>query len=335
MRADLARRKAPLGAGGRMAIEPDAAVIESGVLAGVTTGAPVAISIENRDHASWAGKSVPAFSVPRPGHADLSAAVKYGYGDCRFALERASARETAVRTAAGACCKALLKEFGIAVRSRILSIGGEPCGPDGSGAEDAIARARAGGWTLGGVVEVSAEGVPCGLGSHVSAAGKLDAALAAAVVAVQSVKAVEFGDGFALAGMKGVEAQDAVIPGSGGALLRPTNRAGGIEGGISNGMPVVLRVALKPIPTTLQPQDSTDLSSGAACKTRYERSDVCHVPRAAVVIEAAVAIVLAGFLCEKLGGDSLDEMKERFKALRKPMAPMPGFSGAPLVFWEK
>ena len=335
IRADLARRQIPLGAGGRMSIETDVAAIEGGVMAGVATGAPVALSIENRDHAAWAGRSVPALAVPRPGHADLAAAVKYGYGDCRFALERASARETAARTAAGACCRALLAEFGIEVSSRIVEIGGVPGDASSPAVAEAIARARRDGETLGGIIEVRACGVPPGLGSHVSASRRLDAALAAAVVSVQSVKGVEFGDGFALAAMPGTKAQDPIVPGPDGLLHRPTSRCGGIEGGISNGSPIVLRAALKPIPTTLSPQDSADLSSGAPAKTRYERSDTCAVPRAAVVLEAAVALVLADALSEKLGGDSLAEMKRRFAALPRLEAKNPAFSGAAVVFWPR
>lgn len=299
IRADLARRQIALGAGGRMAIETDRAVITGGVLAGRTTGAPVALTIANANHAAWKGRDVPAYTVPRPGHADFAAAVKYGYDDIRPALERASARETASRVAAGACCRAFLRAFGIAVSGRVTALGGAPC----DGAEAAaplIAAARAEGETLGGVIETTATGLPVGLGSHVSADRRLDARLAAAVLSVPAIKGVEFGDGFALAARKGTETR---------------GRMGGLAGGITDGDPLVFRVAMKPIPTTIKPQPTFDMADGASAQTVYERSDVCPVPRAVVVIEAAACLVLADALAEKLGGDSLAEMKTRFDAL--------------------
>ena len=301
VRADLARRQLAQGAGGRMSIETDCARIVSGVMAGVTTGAPVAMRIENRDHVSWKGKAVPPYTVPRPGHADFAAVVKYGYDDIRPALERASARETAARTAAGACCRALLAQFGISVSGEWK-------------VEGDIEAARAEGETLGGLIEVRAEGVPVGLGSHVSADRRLDARLAAAVMSVPAIKGVEIGDGFALARMKGTEA---------------SGRTGGITGGISDGSVIMVRAAMKPIPTTLKPQRSVDLATGAEAETRYERSDVCPVPRATVVVESAVAIVLADALAEKLGGDSVAEMKERFAQLPRTRR----LAGKAAVFW--
>ncbi len=295
--ADLARRQLPLGAGGRMAIEKDAAIVTSGVLAGKTTGAPIAIRIVNRNHEAWKGREVAAYTVARPGHADEAACVKYGYDDIRPALERASARETAARVAAGACARAFLSEFGIRVVSRIVSLGGET---DESKFEAAVAAAKEEGETLGGVIEVTASGVPVGLGSHVSAERRLDARLASAVISIQAMKGVEFGGGFALAGMKGTETRGMM---------------GGLAGGISDGTPIVLRAAMKPIPTTIRQQQAKDLATGRDAKTVYERSDVCPVPRAAVVVESAVAAVLADELQRKLGGDSIAEMKPRFDAL--------------------
>lgn len=311
IRADLARRQLLLGAGGRMAIETDRAEITGGVLAGRTTGAPIALVIPNRNHEAWRGKEVPAFTTPRPGHADFAAAVKYGYDDVRPALERASARETAARVAAGACCRAFLKEFGIAVSGRIVSIGGET---DEAAIEKAIAAATQEGETLGGVIELTATGLPVGLGSHVSADRRLDARLAAAMLSVQAIKGIEFGDGFALAGMKGTATR---------------GRMGGLCGGVTDGEMLVLRVAMKPIPTTRKPQPTVDLATGQAAETVYERSDVCPVPRAVVILEAMACLVLADAISEKLGGDSLDEMKPRFAALPRTVRLDPHGK----VFW--
>lgn len=301
IREDLARRQIALGAGGRMAIETDRAILTGGVLEGVTTGAPVAMTILNANHAAWKGKAVKAYTVPRPGHADFAAVVKYGYDDIRPSLERASARETASRVSVGACCRALLKEFGIDVKGTY-------------DVADDIEVARKEGETLGGIIEVVATGIPVGLGSHVSADRRLDARLAAAAMSIPAIKGVEIGDGFALARMKGTETR---------------GRMGGVTGGISDGTPLVVRVAMKPIPTTLKPQPTVDLATGEAAETVYERSDVCPVPRAVVVVEAAVCTVLADALVEKLGGDSLEEMKARFALLPKTRK----LSAEPKVFW--
>ena len=311
IRADLARRQIALGAGGRMAIETDRAEITGGIMSGRTTGAPISLRILNRNHEAWKGKEIAAFTTPRPGHADFAAAVKYGYDDVRPSLERASARETASRVAVGACCRAFLKEFGIEVAGRIVSIGGK------TGEEEiaaAIAAATQEGETLGGIVEVKATGLPVGLGSHVSADRRLDARLAAAMISIPAIKGVEFGDGFALAGMKGTGTR---------------GRMGGISGGISDGGELVLRVAMKPIPTTRKPQPTIDLATGSPAETVYERSDVCPVPRAVVVAEAMACITLADALVEKLGGDSLDEMKSRFAALPRTIRLDPRKK----VFW--
>ena len=314
IRADLARRQLALGAGGRMAIETDRATITSGVLAGVTTGAPVAMTIVNANHAAWKGREVPAYTAPRPGHADFAAVVKYGYDDIRPSLERASARETASRVAVGACCRALLATFGIAVKGRLVALGGQPCDADGASAADLVEQAKREGETLGGVIEVSVTGVPVGLGSHVSADRRLDGRLAAAVMSVPAMKGVEIGDGFALAAMKGTETR---------------GRMGGVTGGISDGGTIVVRAAMKPIPTTLKSQPTVDLATGEACGTTYERSDICPVPRAVVVVESAVCLVLADALAEKLGGDSVGEMKRRFDLLPKTRRLSPEKK----VFW--
>ena len=311
IRADLARRQIPLGAGGRMAIETDRAEITGGVMAGRTTGAPVAFRILNRNHEAWQGKEITALTAPRPGHADFAASVKYGYDDIRPALERASARETAARVAVGACCRAMLKEFGIEVAGRIVSIGGKS---DEKEIAEAIVAAAEEGETLGGVIEIKATGLPVGLGSHVSADRRLDARLAAAMVSVPAIKGVEFGDGFALADMKGTETR---------------GRMGGLCGGITDGEELVLRVAMKPIPTTRKPQPTVDLATGASAETVYERSDVCPVPRAVVILEAMACLTLADALAEKIGGDSLDEMKPRFESLPRNVR----LDAGKKVFW--
>lgn len=341
---DLARRQRGFGRGGRMQIERDHARLTGGVLAGRTTGGPIAITIDNLDHAAWAARDIEPMTVPRPGHADLTGALKHGHRDLRLSLERASARETAMRVAVGACCRALLAEFGIRIGGCVTAIGGvalpaeEPSADPAAWSErfaraeandvrcpdpataarmhDAIAAAITARDTLGGVVEVAALHVPPGLGSFAQHDRRLTAALAAAVASIPAVKAVEFGLGAAAAVRPGTQAHDALQL-AGGELRSPTNRAGGLEGGISNGAPLVVRAALKPIATTLAPQQSVDLATGAPAETRYERSDFCQVPRAVPIVEAMVAFVLADALCDKLGGDSLDEMRPRFETLRR------------------
>ncbi|MCL1921085.1 MAG: chorismate synthase [Kiritimatiellaeota bacterium] len=321
--ADLARRQLPLGAGDRMKIETDHAQILSGVMEGLTTGAPIALLITNADHANWAGRGIAPYPVPRPGHADLAAAIKYGYSDIRPALERASARETAARVAVGAICRAFLAHFGINVIGRITQVAHET---DPDAFARVIAAAQDDGETLGGIIEVCAENVPPGLGSHVQADRRLDARLAQALMSIQAVKGVEIGDAFANAARPGTQAHDPIRAG----LMRPTNRCGGIEGGISNGSPVVARLAMKPIPTTLKPQPTVNLATGQETATAYERSDICPLPRAVVVAEAAAAFVLADALIEKLGGDSLAEMAPRMEQAR---AAAPALDGQPHVFW--
>ena len=352
---DLARRQAGAGAGGRMAIEQDHAAILSGVMAGVTTGAPITLQLTNRDHANWKGKAVPAYTTPRPGHADLAAAIKYGYDDIRPALERASARETAARVAVGAVCRAYLQTFGITVEGYVSAIGGHAacledmtfsdriayarssdvqC-PDPKAAAQMIAaieQAKAQGETLGGIIEVAVQGAPVGLGSHVAWDRRLDARLAQAVLSVPAIKGIEIGNAFANTAKPGSQAHDAIVPGTAG-LERRSNVCGGIEGGISNGQPIWLRAAMKPIPTTRKGQDTVDLATGKPCTSCYERSDVCPVPRAVVVIEAVVAFVMADALMEKLGGDSIAEMTPRFAALRRATLDDTRMSGQPHLFW--
>jgi len=333
---ELARRQSGYGRGERMKIERDRAEILGGVLAGRTIGAPVVLQIANRDWGNWREKwesgALPQVTVPRPGHADWAGMQKYGLADARPILERASARETAARVAAGALAKLLLREFGIFVGSTICSIGSvEATIPDGpwdaiwaraegspvrcvdeeAGARmiEAIDSARMAGESLGGLFCLAATGVPAGLGSHVHWDRRLDAQLAGAVMSIQAIKGVEIGSGFGSAAGTGTQAHDSLTTDEKGSVIRITNHAGGIEGGMSNGETIVIRAAMKPIPTTVTPQESIDTATGVPASTEYQRSDVCAVPAAAVVGEAMVAWVLAVSLREKLGGDSLEEMK--------------------------
>ena len=335
---DLARRQGGYGRGGRMKIEKDKVEISGGVIAGKTTGAPVSLRIENRDWVNWRDRwtsgDLPKLTVPRPGHADYAGMVKYGMDDARSVLERASARETAARVAVGALAKLLLAACDVTVGSYVVEIGGvvttvpdlpleelwslaeasDVRCPDENAAtqmREAIDAARQAGDSLGGVFVVTATGVPVGLGSHVQWDRRLDARLAAAVVSIQAIKGVEIGPAFENARRPGTQVHDELYPDGVGGVTRHTNRAGGIEGGMSNGAPVVVRAAMKPIPTTVTPLRSVDLATGEAAETQYQRSDVCAVPAASVVGEAMVAWVLADTLLEKFGGDSLIEIQER------------------------
>lgn len=334
---ELARRQKGYGSGARMRLEADTVELLGGVLGGETTGAPIALLVRNADHIKWKGRPIPPMTAPRPGHADLTGAAKYGYRDLRPALERASARETAARVAAGAVCKHFLAQFGIRVGGYVAAIAGihadlkdmpyterfqraeesEVRCPDISAAAEmhaAIETAIHARNTLGGILEIVALNVPIGLGSFAQWDKRLEARLAMAVMSVQAIKGVEVGDAFANASLRGTEAQDAIRIQE-GSIARPSNRSGGTEGGISNGQPILVRAAMKPIATTLTPQDTVDLAGGNEAQTRYERSDFCPVPRAVPILEAMTAFVLADALLEKLGGDSLQEMRPRFDAL--------------------
>jgi chorismate synthase len=335
----LRRRQKGYGSGGRMRIEQDHVRLTGGVMNGRTTGAPVAMQIENRDWANWRERDIRPMTIPRPGHADLTGTVKYRYRDLRLALERASARETAARVAVGALCRLLLTQFDIAVGSYVVQIGTAqatlPESPDYpalfSAAEENDVRcpdpaataamqsrirdAMGARESLGGVFEVVGLGVPPGLGSHVHWDRRLDARLMGAVGSIQAIKGVEIGPAFENASRPGTQVHDEIFL-ENGQILRRSNRAGGLEGGITTGEAVVVRAAMKPIPTTLTPLRSVDLASGEAAATRYERSDICAVPRAAVVGEAMVAFILADALLDKLGGDSVDEMRPRFASLQ-------------------
>jgi chorismate synthase len=353
---ELARRQQGYGSGGRMKIEKDTVQILGGVLGGETTGAPIALLVQNDDHVKWKGKAIEPMTAPRPGHADLTGAVKYGYKDLRPALERASARETTMRVAAGAVCKHFLAQFGIIIGGYVSSIGevqtdfGEMpfeerfiraevsdvrCPVESSAAKmrDEIEKTIHGKNTLGGVLEIVALNVPVGLGSFVQWDKRLEAKLAMAIMSVQAIKGVEVGDAFDNAKRIGTEAHDPINL-QHVNLQRSTNRAGGIEGGISNGQPIIIRAAMKPIATTLLPQPTVDLASGTESPTKYERSDFCPVPRAVPILEAMVAFVLADALLEKLGGDSLNEMKPRFESLRKATLEDLPMDNVPHIFWE-
>ncbi len=338
---EMARRQQAYGAGGRMKIEQDQARITGGVMNGQTTGSPVAFSIANRDYKAWAARAIKPMTTPRPGHADLTGAIKYGYRDLRLALERASARETAARVAVGALCKQYLAEFGVRVQGYVLSIGDVTAaiGPDltyerrfelAEGNDlrcpdlAAVEAMRKLVWecmqakdTLGGTFEVVALGLPPGLGSHVHWDRRLGGRLLGAVGSIHAIKGVEVGAAFANAARFGTEVHDEIFVDEAGRLYRQTNRAGGLEGGITTGEPLLVRAAMKPISTTLNPLRSVNLASGQPEATTYERSDFNAVPRAVVVAEAMVAYILADALLEKLGGDSLAEQRDRFTALRR------------------
>jgi len=339
--AELKRRMGGYGRGARMKIESDQIEWLAGVRAGETLGSPIAMLVWNRDWEHWQDVMAPEADVadrgaerrrqvtrPRPGHADLAGSLKYDRQDARDILERASARETVARVACGAVCKLLLEQFGIEIGSHVAELGGvaakylSPLPSPLNAAADAspvrcldpdaeremIARidaAKAAGDTLGGVVEVVALGAPVGLGSHVSWDRKLDGRLAQALMSIPAVKGVELGLGFEAARRKGSEVHDEILPG----LARATNRAGGTEGGMTTGEPLVLRVAMKPISTLMSPLKTVDLKTGAPAQAQSERSDVTAVPAMGVIAEAMVALVLAQALLEKFGGDALSEVK--------------------------
>src|SRR4051812_30018428 len=311
--ADLRRRQEGYGRSPRQQIEQDAVDVLAGLRHGRTLGTPLALVVVNRDHKNWTwgmspwppegeptGKGTKAVTLPRPGHADLAGVLKYGHADVRDSLERASARHTAAIVAAGAVAKALLKEIGIEVTGSVV----------GDDLEARVDAARAERDTVGGVVEVRARGVVPGLGSYASKDVRLDARLAAALMGIQAGKGVEIGDGFALAGLRGWQADAEIEPGLG----RTTNRGGGIEAGISNGEEMVVRAAMKPLPTLMKPLASVDLATGEPAQALVERSDVAAVEALAVVAEAAVAFELARAAREKFGGDALADFVAAWRA---------------------
>ena len=343
---DLFRRQQGYGRGGRMAIEKDTARIVSGVRWGRTLGSPVGLVVENRDWANWNEKmsadpahvgALKAVTRPRPGHADLTGMLKYGHSDVRDVLERSSARETAMRVAVGAVAKALLAEFGIRVMGWVTEIGGVAAGeftgkaaalykkaeasrvrcPD-EGASmnmmEAIDRAKADGDSLGGVFQVTVAGCPPGLGSYAQRDRTLDGLLAGAMMSIQAMKGVEVGMGFAVARVPGSAVHDEIFYSKAKGYYRKTNNAGGIEGGMSNGSDIVIRVAMKPIPTLYRPLQSVDVTDKKPFKASVERSDSCAVPAAAVVGEAVAAFVIAQAMTEKFGGDCVVDMKAAYDA---------------------
>jgi chorismate synthase len=318
--ADLRRRQQGYGRSPRQQIETDEAEVLAGLRHGRTLGTPLALVVWNRDHKNWTwgmnpwppegeaqGKGKEAVTLPRPGHADLAGVLKYGLADVRDALERASARHTAVVVAAGSVAKALLAAIGIEVAGDVVDAESLPARVD---------EARTARDTIGGVVEVRARGVPPGLGSYASRDQRLDARLAGALMGIQAVKGVEIGDGFALAAMRGSEAHDEIHRDDRG-LYRETNRAGGVEAGISNGQEIVVRAAMKPLPTLMQPLQSVDLETGQPANALVERSDTAAVEALAVVAEAAVAFELARAALEKFGGDALDDFVGAYNAYRE------------------
>jgi chorismate synthase len=315
--ADLARRQQGYGRSPRQRLEQDTVEVLAGLRHGRTLGTPLALVVRNRDHRNWewgmspwpregepSGKGLKPVTLPRPGHADLPGALKHGLGDARDALERASARQTAVAVAAGSVAKALLGSIEVTVLGRVVT----------EALEQRIDDARAERDTVGGVVEVRVDGVPPGLGSYASKATRLDARLAAALMGIQAVKGVEVGAGFELAERRGSEAHDEIVADADGTLYRETNHAGGIEGGVSNGEPIVVRAGMKPLPTLMRPLRSVDLRTGEPGEALVERSDVAAVEALAVVAEAAVAFELARAAREKFGGDALGDFVGAWRA---------------------
>jgi chorismate synthase len=304
---ELKRRQGGFGRGARMKIESDAVKILSGVRRKFSIGSPISMLIDNKDCAI---DTLPVFTNPRPGHADLAGSLKYGFTDVRNVLERSSARETAMRVAVGALCKVFLKEFGISVVSKVMMIAGETAA---SKMKEKIVSALEAKDSVGGIFEVRTKNVPVGLGSYVHGDRRLDANLASGVMSIPGIKAIEIGLGAGYAYILGSKAHDIINYSSKNGFSRFTNNAGGIEGGVSNGEDIVLRAVMKPIPTLSNPLPSVDLISKKSVKASHQRSDVCVVEAAGVVAEAAVAFELAKAFLEKFGSDSIKEIKENFK----------------------
>lgn len=337
----LYRRQQGYGSGGRMQIEKDKVHITGGVMDGCTTGGPISLTVENRDFKNWKEKDIEPITTPRPGHADLTGAIKYGYRELRLSLERASARETTMRVAVGAICTKFLGEFGVQIGGYVVQIGSAKIDiddkadflalysaseendvrcPDSEIAEqmhEEIRQAKIDKDTLGGIFEIFALNLPPGLGTHTHWDRRLDAKIVGAMTSIQAMKGAEIGHAFDNATKRGSQVHDMIDVDADGKLTRRSNRAGGLEGGITTGDPILVRVAMKPISTMLRGADSVNLATGEPEATTYERSDFCATPRAVPVGEAMLAIVLADALLEKLGGDSISEMKPRFENLRQ------------------
>ncbi len=345
----LARRQKGYGRGGRMKIEQDRARITAGIRWGKTLGSPIGLLIENRDHGNWgAGMSAEAghagsidpVTRPRPGHADLVGALKYDHDDCRNVLERSSARETAMKVALGAVAGKFLDELGIQILGWVREIGGVGLAEDPGDVDEAFGRAEDSdvscpdeevaarmreridsaqkeGYSLGGVFQVIVNGLPVGLGSYVHGDRRLGSRIAREIMAIQAIKGVEFGLGFETSRRPGNEVLDEIFHEDEKGFFRETNRSGGLEGGMTTGMPLVIKAAMKPIPTQRKPLRSVDIRTKEPLEAAYERSDVCAVPAAAVVGEAAVALVLADAILEKFGGDSLGEVRRNIESYEK------------------
>jgi chorismate synthase len=345
---DLARRQLGHGRGGRMKIERDAAEVTAGVRHGRTLGSPVALQVVNRDFANWEERmnpwpvedAVDEVHLPRPGHADLVGTQKYGFSDVRDVLERASARETAARVAGGALARTFLRALGVEVFSHVIQITSvrapvrEPLGPaDFAGVDDSPVRCldpeasaamvaeinalRKRNESLGGVFEVRAFGLVPGLGSHVSWEERLDGRIGQAILSIQAMKAVGVGEGFDLAGVPGSEAHDEIFWSQERGYFRETNRAGGLEGGMTTGEPLIVRAAMKPLPTLTKPLRSVDISTKEPAEALRERTDSATIPAAAVVGEAMVAFVLADAYRAKFGGDHIDDVRAALAAYRE------------------
>jgi len=366
IRTDLSRRQQGHGRGGRMKIETDYAVIQSGVRHGLTMGSPISLLIENKDHFTGKGPDARPWTETmskefldteftpihrlRPGHADTPGITKYNQSDARNILERSSARESASRVAIGAICRKFLEEFGINIKSHVLNIGGVINNNSGfinwdlveqspvrcsdletsASMVKAIDEARERGTSLGGIFEVVATGVPIGIGTHIQWDRKLSTQLSAAIASINAVKGVEFGSGFLAANLAGHEVQDVISPmedwvedkeGNVRPWQRKTNNAGGIEGGMSNGEPIILRAVVKPIATMIKPLPSVDLTSGLLAEAHYERSDITFVPACGVIGEAMVAFVLAKLFLEKFGGDHIDETRQNYNNFISDIGP--------------
>ena len=348
---DMARRQLGHGRGGRMKIEKDKARVTAGVRHGLTLGGPIALQVENRDYANWEermspwplpeGAEVAEVHLPRPGHADLVGTWKYKQNDVRNILERASARETAARVAGGALCKAFLTALGVQVRSHVIQIASVHapeadhalCLDDFKEIDESPVRCldeqagramvaeinalRKANESLGGVFEVQTFGLVPGLGSHVSWEERLDGRLAMAILSIQAMKGVSVGDGFRIAGVPGSQAHDEIFYSPKRGYYRETNRSGGLEGGMSTGEPLIVRGAMKPLPTLTKPLRSVDIASHEPAEALRERTDSCTVPAAGVVGEAMVALVLAAAYREKFGGDHIDDVRQAVEAYRE------------------